>query len=228
MKKEILKSFGNFYKKKVGKIYPNELALRTFLGKNKFLSLDKKKIKNKKILDLGYGDGRNLEFFYKIGMETHGLEISKEIISKTKKNLKNKKIKYHKGFCQKTNLKKDTFDFIFADCVFMYLRSTKDNMITSLNESYRILKKNGYLFCVVVNKKSTILKDAKKIKNNIYLISNDPLNIRNKILYYAYEKLSDLQKDLKRSKFQKFKIFKSDIDYYGTRKFHYIVLLKKY
>ena len=32
-----------------------------------------------------------------------------------------------------------------------------------------------------------------------------------------YEKLSDLQKDLKRSKFQKFKIFKSDIDYYGTR-----------
>lgn len=75
--------------KKLGrKTYPSEYVVRIFMGSNPRLNLDKSRYRKQKICDVGCGDGRNLVLFHDLGLETHGVEITKEIVSATKLRLK--------------------------------------------------------------------------------------------------------------------------------------------
>lgn len=44
---------------------------------------------NSKVLDLGFGDGRNTAFLIEQGYEVYGIEITKEIVDLTAKRLAN-------------------------------------------------------------------------------------------------------------------------------------------
>ena len=79
--------YSNYYTKffkKNNSVFPSEFLVKLFLGKSKkILSLTK--YKSKKILDLSFGDGRNLIFFKNLKFNTYGTEISKDIINRFKK-----------------------------------------------------------------------------------------------------------------------------------------------
>lgn len=93
-----------------------------------------------KILDVGCGTGKNLEQFKKIG-EIYGLDGSKKAIEFCKKRgLENVRL----GKAENMPFKTNSFDVI---TLLDVLEHTNDNK--TLQEAYRVLKKNGILVITV-------------------------------------------------------------------------------
>lgn len=110
-------------------------------------SLLDKNIKNKKILEIGFGAGQLLELMIKRKKSNYyyGVEISKPLLKKTKKRLakiKKKKLNLSiQNIEKKLEFKDEMFDVIIAVGVFHY----SSNLEKTLKEVKRILKKNGRL-----------------------------------------------------------------------------------
>ena len=62
-------------------VYPSEWVIRTLLGKYPKLNLDKSKYRGAKILDVGFGDGRNWPLLFNAGFDVYGIEITDDIIA---------------------------------------------------------------------------------------------------------------------------------------------------
>ncbi len=61
-------NFANSYKKNHNiHLYPTEWIIRTLLGKYPEMNLDKEKYDTAKILDVGFGDGRNFSLLNNCG-----------------------------------------------------------------------------------------------------------------------------------------------------------------
>ena len=86
---ELINNYEKFYtNKKISKLYPNEFVIRIFKGNYpNFKILKKEKYKKKKILDLSFGDGRNLFFLKDLGFNVYGTEISQKIVDNLKKKI---------------------------------------------------------------------------------------------------------------------------------------------
>ncbi len=98
--------------------------------------------KTSKILELGAG---YCEFINNIeGSEKHALDIYQEI-----KNFAKPGIITHISSCTKIKLDKDYFDIVFASNLLEHLN--KEDIDKTLNEIYRILKKDGKLILIQPN-----------------------------------------------------------------------------
>lgn len=102
---------------------------------NRYLNL-----KNPRILDIGCGTGKNIEELKDLG-KIYGLDSSKEALKFCKKRGLNNLIF---GSAEKTTLKNESFDLIMLLDV---LEHTNDNK--TLDETYRILKKEGIIILTV-------------------------------------------------------------------------------
>lgn len=107
-----------------------------------FLNKSKKEFKNKKIIDVGCGNGSFLYFFkmkYK-NNEFYGLDIDKTLISKNKKNKFLKDIKFYNGSCENKILNKkfDLITMLGTINLFENQKKIIDNLLKNL-------KKNGLL-----------------------------------------------------------------------------------
>ena len=82
LEKKISENYKSYYTKKtIGKLFPTEFIVRSFLGNYKNLKkLERDEMISKKVLDLGCGDGRNIPFLNYLGFSVYGLEINNEII----------------------------------------------------------------------------------------------------------------------------------------------------
>src|SRR5450755_4966188 len=86
----VQKTYTDFHKKAVsGHMYPTEWVIRSFLGTYPNLNLDKSKYPNAKLLDLGFGDCRNMPLLNRCNFEIFGVEISAEIVDIANEKLRN-------------------------------------------------------------------------------------------------------------------------------------------
>lgn len=140
-------------------------------------------LKDKRVLDLGCGTGRYLEFFSK---DSIGIDASYESIKIVKK--KGLNIKFG-DLNQKLNFHNDFFDIVFCSHILEHVESP----IGLLKECNRILKKNGLIFIILPNETNLpnlIGLDnyfgnhpehlySFSIKNTKILLSNANFNIMN-------------------------------------------------
>ena len=78
----VKKTYSDFHKaKQSGHVYPTEWVIRTILGKYPDLNLDKTKYKGAVLLDLEFGDCRNMPLLQNCEFDIYGVEISDEIVS---------------------------------------------------------------------------------------------------------------------------------------------------
>ena len=78
----------NYYRNhylNIGKTYPSSFALKCFLGNNPELNLSRLDFSGKKICDIGFGDGRDLNLFLDLKMDVFGVEPDSTIVNHTKK-----------------------------------------------------------------------------------------------------------------------------------------------
>jgi SAM-dependent methyltransferase len=96
--------------------------------------VQKLKIQNPKILDVGCGTGANLEMLAQFG-ESEGVDVSDDALEFCKA----KGLKAHKGLAEKLPFEDASFDLVTALDVVEHL----DNDVEGLQEMNRVLKKDG-------------------------------------------------------------------------------------
>lgn len=222
-KKEWTKSILNRHET----MYPSEYVIRIFKGNYPKLKLNEKSFLNKKICDIGCGDGRNLVFLYNCGFDIYGTEIASEIVEKTKSSLKKLNIN--------ANIKIGTNDSIkFTDNFFDYLLSWNSCYYMGENTDFniyvkeyaRILKKEGYLILSIPQKTCFIFKDSEHLKNGYKIIRNDPFKIRNGEVLRQFDDEKEIEQTF--SPFFKNFIFASiNDDCFGYNYHWYLVVCQK-
>lgn len=68
-------------------LYTTEWIFRTMLGNYLDLKFDKSQNNGGKVLDLGFGDGRNFHLLQNIGLEIYGIEITNQIVDLVKNKM---------------------------------------------------------------------------------------------------------------------------------------------
>lgn len=176
-------------------IYPTEWVIRTFLGNYPGLALDKSKYAGAKILDLGFGDGRNWPLLYNQKFEIYGVEITDKIvslgyqranklgISATLKVGRNSSIPFGDNF----------FDYILA-CNSCYYVDKDTTFQDNLKEIVRVLKPGAIFVATLPEPNGDIFKDCVKKEDGHVEIQNDPWGLRNGYLFKWFTSEEDIHK----------------------------------
>ena len=82
-------SYGAFYQQRNPEhVYPVEFVVRAFLGNYPRHKTDRSSYPGRRVLDIGFGDGRNMPLLGNLGMQVSGTEISQEICDLTQARMK--------------------------------------------------------------------------------------------------------------------------------------------
>jgi len=136
---------------------------------------NKKKVLKTDLFEEAFGDDYFFDYLNKNFSEAIGIDISQVIVNKTKKRLKRKTQKVFKFVnddIKSTKFKNNYFDTIISSSTLDHLR--KRDMIKSLKEIHRILKKNGQLILSIDNKDNLLYYLGFRI-NKFFNLSGYPL-----------------------------------------------------
>lgn len=189
MNNNIEKKYTTFHASRMNiHCYPNEFLIRVMLGSYPKLNLSKN-YTNKKILDLGCGDGRNIPLLNNLKMDISAIEITENTCNSVKNRIKQVcdiDLNIKVGRNNNIPFTDNTFDYILSAAALYYI-DKDDTFDTNLKEASRVLKNNGILIATFVHPDSFILKNAIKFDNNHYKITNDPFKLRNGTIFKVFQ-----------------------------------------
>jgi len=180
---------------KANAVYPVEFVVRAFLGTYPGLHMPRDQYDGRRILDLGYGDGRNMPLLNNLGMKIHGVEIAEEINRHVQERMKalgirvelkvgtNAHIPYGSGY----------FQYALA-CHSCYYVEPGDQFCDNLAEIARVLETGGYFIASLPMTGSYILKNAKPVSDGHYEITNDPYGLRNGTVFRVFGSKQEIRK----------------------------------
>lgn len=209
----------------VSQLYPSEYLVRIFQSDQFKQKFKFPNYKNKKLLDMSCGDGRNLKLFYKLKFKTYATEITNKIIKQVKKNIINSKIIYKVGNNKKLPFKQNFFDFIVSShsCYYVDKRGTIEK---NFKEIKRVMKSDSFFVGTIPHLKNYYFDNASELFKNHFVVNNDYLNIRNGYVLSAFDNKKNLKKIL--SKY--FKVLGIGIlnnNYFGLKEKMFIFVVKK-
>ena len=116
-----------------------------FIGAAKLLG----NIKGLSGLDKGCGNGRSTKFLHRLGAKVKGVDIDDGMIQVAKKLLPY--LPFSKSTYDQIPFKDNTFDFAFSAFSHVENDPTKDSIIQSDKEVYRVLKPGGFYIILTSN-----------------------------------------------------------------------------
>lgn len=165
-----------------GLAYPAEYVIRIFRGSYPGLRMPKPQA-GQSVLDVGCGDGRHLPLFRSIGLDAHGIEISKEIVDHLRSSLgplgvpaENLQV----GSCADLPYPDAHFDYVIAWNSAYYMSLDGADFEAHAKEMTRVLKPGGW-FIISVPKTSAFIFDGSEPgpMPNSRVIQRDPFGVRN-------------------------------------------------
>ena len=121
------------------------------------------------ILIPGIGYGRNAKVFYNNAIKITGIEISKSAIELAQKNI-SKDIQIYCGSV--TEMPFDTKKYSGIYCYSLIHLLNKYERRKFISNCYKQLSLNGFMFFVVVSKKTNVFGEGKKISKDRFKIQN--------------------------------------------------------
>jgi SAM-dependent methyltransferase len=208
-------------------IYPTEWVIRTFLGKYQNLNLDKAKYKNANLLDLGFGDCRNMPLLNDCGFKIHGVEIHEEIIASAELRLHELGITadLRLGTNASIPYQEDFFEYVLA-CHSCYYIDKETSFNDNIIEIARILRKDGVFIASLPAPGNFILKDSVLLENGHIMITNDVFNLRNGYIFRTFENEEEV-KDVFSSLFKNISVCKCMDNFWGLQINFFIVSCEK-
>ncbi|THU41533.1 class I SAM-dependent methyltransferase [Niastella caeni] len=191
----VQETYTNFHKKVSSQhIYPTEWVIRTFLGKYPDLNLDKTKYPNAKLLDLGFGDCRNMPLLNNCNFDIHGVEITDDILNMAGEKLNTLGIEatLKRGVSASIPFENSYFDYLLA-CHSCYYVDKGTSFNDNIREIHRVLKSGGTFIASLPAPDNFILKDCIKLEDGHVLITNDIYNLRNGYIFRTFENEEEIR-----------------------------------
>lgn len=148
--------------------YPNEDLIR-FVKR----SINNRIVpQNGRLLEMGCGPGANLIFFRKEGLKLAAIDISPSAIKKAKETLMQNQlfvedeVDLRQGNFSSLPWKDEYFDMIVDN--FAIYANTADVVKISVEEAFRVLKKDGVLFSKFWGKNTTGFGEGKQLGPNTF------------------------------------------------------------
>ena len=224
----VQQTYTDFHKSKHSKhIYPTEWVIRTFLGKYPNLHLNKIPYPGLKILDLGFGDCRNMPLLNNCGFDIHGVEISDEIISLATDKLQGLNIPatLRKGSNSNIPFEDEFFDFLLA-CHSCYYIDEHTNFRNNLLEMARVLKRNGLMIASLPAPGNFILENCDRLEDGHVIIRNDIYGLRNGYVFRTFESMEEV-KEVFSPIFNEIEICHCCENYWGVQINYFLIVAKK-
>ena len=196
------------------KVYPTEFVVRTFMAKYPGLNFRKPAAGNK-VLDVGFGDGRNTAFLCEAGLEVSGIEITQGIVDQTRTRMSNlgHEADLRVGRNSAIPFGDETFDYILA-CHSCYYCDEGQTLLENLTEYSRVLKKDGFVVASVANRASYIFDRATAVPDGSLVVMNDPYNNRNGYRLHGFSATKDIEQYFS-PLFRNFSFGSANNNYYG-------------
>jgi ubiquinone/menaquinone biosynthesis C-methylase UbiE len=229
MTEAIQKNYENRYSSKnsVKHIYPVEIVIRIFLGTYPNLKMDPSTFPVSKILDLGFGDGRNFPLLHNLGMNISGVEISEEIIRLVASKFEQLQIPLSLKVGSNIQLPfaGNYFDFLLA-CHSIYYMTHNSNFEMVSNEVARVMKTGAHLIATFPKPSSYILKNATDLGEGYMKITSDPLQIRNGSVFKVFQSTEEIRSALSIN-FSKFQFASCEDNFFGLQQDFWAVVCSR-
>jgi SAM-dependent methyltransferase len=207
--------------------YPVEWVVRTFLGTYPSLHMDRARYSGSRVLDLGFGDGRNFPLFHNLGMRISGVEIADDIIEPVRRKFdalgiatdlrtgRNARIPFDAG----------VFDFVVA-CHSIYYVEQGERLEGNLAEVARVMAPGGTLVASFLMPTAFLVEGARDAGQGHVEITNDPLGLRNGAIVRPFDSSSEVASALA-PWFDAMALGECRDDYYGLRQDMWIVTCRR-
>jgi SAM-dependent methyltransferase len=226
--KDVRQNYTAFHVKHNPKhVYPSEWAIRTLLGKYPSLELDKSKYPGAKLLDVGFGDGRNWPLFHNVGFDIHGLEITEEIVSlgRARATALEIPVTLKVGTNSSIPFADNFFDYTLASSSCYYVDSGT-TFSDNLKEYHRVLKPGAILMATLPEAESSIFEGCIELEDGHVEIRGDPWGLRNGYVFKQFRTQDDI-KETFRPYFNFFSIGLCRDDYYGVQINLFLLVCRK-
>jgi SAM-dependent methyltransferase len=194
----ITKSYTDFYhERSPHNVYPVEFVVRAFLGSYPRLKTEISGSRGKRVLDLGFGDGRNMPLLHNLGMEVFGVEISQDICDLTQARMnrigvdvnlrvgRNSRIPYEDAF----------FDNVLA-CHACHYVDSGTQFSDNVREIARVTKSGGRFIFSAPMGSSYILRGASDLGEGHMEIANDPYGVRKGAILKKFDSEAEIGQTL--------------------------------
>jgi len=187
-------NYEDFYKSRGHeRVYPTEFVVRVFLASYPALSFVKPH-RGQKVLDIGFGDGRNTLFLCDQGLQVSGTEITEGIVRQAAERLD--KYGHHPDLRVGRNSElpfiDDYFDYVLA-CHCCYYLDENELFSDNLREYSRTMKVGSYLIASVASSDSYIFIDSEKMEDGSMKVCRDPYGNRVGSRLQAFSGTAEIQ-----------------------------------
>jgi SAM-dependent methyltransferase len=204
-------------------VYPVEFVVRAFLGNYPRRKTDPASHRGKNVLDLGFGDGRNMPLLYNLGMKVFGVEISQQICDLTKARMNRLGVEVDTRVGRNSGIPFDDrfFDTVLA-CHACYYVDPGGRFGDNVLEIARVLKPGGsFIFSVPIGT-SYIMRGAKDLGDGHMKIANDPYGVRVGSVLKKFDREPEIETALTPA-FRDFSIGACRNDFWGVEEHVWIV-----
>jgi SAM-dependent methyltransferase len=220
--------YGAFYRRRDPvDVYPVEFVVRAFLGNYPRLKANKEAYSAKRILDLGFGDGRNMPLLSNLGMHVFGVETSQEIcdLAQARMQRLGVNVTLHVGRNRSIPHDDATFDAVLA-CHSCYYVDPGSRFADNLREIGRVLKPQGSFIFSAPMGTSYIFRGARDHGDAHMEVVEDPYGIRNGVILKKFDRELEI-KDALAPTFTDFAIGSCRNDFWGIEEHVWIVVCRK-
>jgi ubiquinone/menaquinone biosynthesis C-methylase UbiE len=198
------------------KLWPTEFLVRALLSESHYV---KKGENDDSALDLGFGDGRNIELLKSKFARVYGVEIAESICELARKRYPD--CEFRNGFTDCIPFLSDYFDLVVAVHSLYYCQQAFFDEI--LNECRRVLKPCSRLIFSVPKPTSYLLKDAILLPDEYAYIQADPLGIRTGVRIKYFADSSSVERSLKSAGFRDVIVGSVIANWWGISEDYWIV-----
>lgn len=225
---DIAAAYTAFYQKRSPlHVYPVEFVVRALLGNYPRHKTDKTSYSGRRILDLGFGDGRNMPLLHDLGMQVYGVEISEEICQLTEARMARIGIGITARVGRNSRLPFDDafFDDVLA-CHACYYVDSGTKFEDNVREIARVLKPGGSFIFSAPMASGYLLRGAKDLGDGHMEIANDPYGVRKGSILKKFDREADIERSLSPA-FEEFAIGSCQNDFWGIAEYMWIVVCRR-